>query len=346
MRMTDLTNLQDLNTFMTEPTDGLVEMMTKLEGEVLVLGGSGKMGPELVETLVRADQVAGHAPRVTVASLFPPPRGQEVIDRFHALGVGVLDGDLTDPAFLASLPQARNIIYMVGFKFGSAADPGRAIQMNCVLPAEVGINFPDSRFVIFSSGNPYDYVRPETGGSREDSPLVPHGLYGWSIMGRETAFRATAAGYKNQQVALYRLMYAQHLAYGVVVDLAKMIVQGEPISLAMPYVNLISQRDANDRALRALSVAANPPRPINVNGPAVRVRDLVEKLALHLGQSANIVEDEAEVARIGNDDYCTTTFGPYRDGVDEMIEAAAKWVARGGEDWDLPTMFGNVVSQY
>jgi nucleoside-diphosphate-sugar epimerase len=346
MRYTDITNMQELNEFMTEPTEGLVEMMAGLEGEVMVLGGSGKMGPELVETIVRADQAAGKAPRVTVASLFPPPRGQEVIDRFSALGVGVLDGDLTDPAFMDSLPKMTNVIYMVGFKFGSAADPGRAIQMNCVLPAQVGMAFPESRIVVFSSGNPYDFVTPDSGGSVEGDVLVPHGLYGWSIIGRETAFRATAAGQKNQKVALYRLMYAQHLAYGVVVDLAKMIVKGEPISLAMPYVNLISQRDANDRAIRALLVADNPVRPFNVNGPATRVRELVEKLASHLGKTANIVEDEAEVARIGNDDFCTGKFGPYRDTVDEMIQAAAQWVAKGGEDWDLPTMFGSVASSY
>ena len=346
MRLADLGSMQELNEFMTEPTAGLVEMMGGLEGEVLVLGGSGKMGPELVETIVRADREAGKAPRVTVASLFPPPRGQEVIDRFQELGVGVMDGDLTDPVFLNSIPKMANVIYMVGFKFGSAADPGRAIQMNCVLPAEVGMAFEESRIVVFSSGNPYEYVRAETGGAREDAPLVPHGLYGWSIIGRETAFRATAAGYRNQKVALYRLMYAQHLAYGVVVDLAKMIVKGEPISLAMPYVNLISQRDANDRAIRALLVADNPPRPFNVNGPAVRVRELVEKLACHLGKTPNLVEDEAEVARLGNDGFCVQQFGPYRDGVEEMIQAAAHWVDRGGEDWDLPTMFGSVVSQY
>lgn len=346
MRMTEITNLQELNEFMTEPAPGLIADLGSLEGDIMVLGGSGKMGPELVETIVRADQAAGRAPRVTVASLFPPPRGQEVIDRFHELGVGVLDGDLTDPAFVESLPKMPNVIYMVGFKFGSAADPGRAIQMNCVLPAQVGMAFPESRVVVFSSGNPYEYVRPESGGSREDSDLVPHGLYGWSIIGRETAFRATASGHTGQKVALYRLMYAQHLAYGVVVDLAKMIVKGEPISLAMPYVNLISQRDANDRAIRALLIADNPPRPYNVNGPAVRVRELVEKLACHLNRTANIVEDEAEVARIGNDDFCTGRFGPYRDTVDEMIQAAAHWVEKGGEDWDLPTMFGSVVSQY
>jgi nucleoside-diphosphate-sugar epimerase len=346
MRYTDISTLEELNDFMTEPTPGLVAMMRDLEGEIMVLGGSGKMGPELVETIVRADREAGRAPRVTVASLFPPPRGQEVIDRFQALGVGVLDGDLTDPVFLQSLPKMENVIYMVGFKFGSAADPGRAIQMNCVLPAEVGMAFPESRIVVFSSGNPYEYVRPESGGSREDGLLAPHGLYGWSIIGRETAFRAVASGHPRQKVALYRLMYAQHLAYGVIVDLAKMIVKGEPISLGMPYVNLISQRDANDRAIRALAIADNPPRPFNVNGPAVRVRDLVTKLSSHLGKAANLVEDEAEVARIGNDDYCVQRFGPYRDTVDEMIEAAAHWVARGGEDWDLPTMFGSVQSQY
>ena len=346
MRLTEVSTTEELTEFMTEPSEGLVEMMGRLSGDLMVLGGSGKMGPELVEMIVRADRAAGRTRRVLVPALFPGERGAQVAARFRSLGVEVWDGDLTQEAFLKSLPQTENLIYMVGFKFGTAEDPGRTIQMNCVLPAQVGMAFPESRIVVFSSGNPYDYTPLEYGGSREEDEFVPHGLYGWSIVGREMAFRATASGNRRQRIALYRLMYAQHLCYGVIVDLAKMILSGETISLAMPYVNLLSQRDANDRAIRALEIAANPPRPLNVSGPAVSVRWLAEQLGEHLGRAPRLADDEGTVARLANDDFCVQRFGPYRDSVDEMIAAAARWVARGGEDWNLPTMFGNLQSQY
>jgi hypothetical protein len=235
---------------------------------------------------------------------------------------------------------------MVGFKFGSSADPGRSLQMNCVLPAEIAMRFPASRCVVFSSTNPYPLTRPADGGSRETDELCPQGVYGWSIVGRETAFRAVASGHPDLRLCYYRLAYAQHLAYGVLADLARMVWDSRPVSLAMPYVNLLSQRDANDRALRCLELCANPAALLNVNGPIVSVRSLVERLAGLLGREPLFADSEPELARVSNDEVCVERFGPYRDTVDEMVEAVARWVAAGGASWDKPTHFGVADGTY
>ena len=118
------------------------------------------------------------------------------------------------------------------------------------------------------------------------------------------------------------------------------------ISLEMPYVNLLSQRDAIDRAIRGLQVAENPPRVLNVAGPITPVKDICLKLGEVLGKEPIFACEPAATALIANDEYCVKTFGPYRDGVDEMIEAAARWVAAEGEDWGLPTMFGKADHIY
>ncbi len=317
MTITEIATSEQLQNFMTEPTERLVEMIARTEGAVIVLGADGKMGPELVETMVRADQQAGSQKRsIMAAGLFVTDMGKAARERFESvLGVRTFAGDLTQAEALADLPEAEYVIFMVGFKFGSAADPGKAILLNTILPSRVAMKYDSSR-------------------------------YGYSIVARETAFTLSAHGHDGQKHCFYRLMYAQHLCYGVLVDLARMIRDGKPISLEMPYVNLISQRDAVDRALRALQIAANPPIVLNVAGPITRVRKIAEDLGRHLGEEPILVGQEAPNALIANDDFCLQNFGPYRDSVEDMIEAAARWVAHGGEHWNLPTMFGQVKHEY
>lgn len=345
--MTDIADPTELREFMSTPTDGLVEMMADLDGDIMVIGGDGKVGPELVETLVRGDEQAGVTDRdIMVSGLFVTDAAKHAKEHFEDWGVKCFVGDLTNDADLDALPVVQNMVYMIGFKFGSSDAPAKALQLNAILPMNIACKYAKSRIVNFSSGNPYPHTHPENGGATEDTKLDAVGVYGYSIVARETAYETSAHGHPEQKVTHYRLMYAQHLGYGVLVDLARMINTGEPISLEMPYVNLISQRDAIDRALRGFQIAGNPPTILNVAGPIVEVRKICNTLADYLGKEPTFVGEEAETALIANDEFCINEFGPYRDSVDEMIEAAAKWVANDGEYWELPTLFGKADHQY
>ena len=345
MNITGITNSRQLREFMSAPTDGVLDCVRKITGDILILGGSGKMGPELTEMIVRADAMAGIRRTISVASTFSNPR-ERTAELFAEIGVHVLKGELTDPEFLGGLPDVENVVFMSGFKFGSSDNWVKAVQVNCILPYLVGEKYRNSRIVVFSSANPYALTTLESGGSTESDALDPKGIYGWSIVARESAFAITAAKYPEQKSCYYRLAYAQHLAYGVLVDLAKYILAGKEISVSVPYVNLVSQRDANDRAIRSLEICANPPSVLNVSGPVFAVRDIAERLGAMLGKKPLLVGEEPELSQVINDDFCVRRFGNYHDTVEDIMTAAVNWVKNDGEFWGKPTKFGEVKREY
>jgi nucleoside-diphosphate-sugar epimerase len=342
-RMSELTTTDEVAGFMTEPSEGLIDTVRRLEGGVVVIGAGGKMGGDLLGTLVRADRAAGRSRRVVAVSRFTEAESRQ---RLEAMGVEIVAGDLTDRVLLDLIPRLPNAVYMAGLKFGSSQDWRSAFHMNCIVPYLVGVRLPESRIVVFSSGNPYPPVHPDAELPTEETPLEPHGIYGWTIAGREAAFATTARECPGQQVCLFRLMYAQHLLYGVLVDLAGMVWREEAVSLEVPAVNLVSQRDAIDVALRCLTVCANPPEVVNCGGPRVLVRDIAERMAALMGKEARFASEEGRSALIAEDAKAVRLFGPYRDGPDDMIEAAVRWVMAGGATWDKPTMFGRPPGHY
>jgi nucleoside-diphosphate-sugar epimerase len=345
VNITEIKDSRQLREFMSAPTDGVLECVKKVTGDILILGGSGKMGPELTEMIVRADAVTGIKRTISVASTFSNPR-ERTAELFAEIGVNVLKGELTDPEFLGGLPDAENVMYMAGFKFGSSDNWGKAVQVNCILPYLVGEQYRNSRIVVFSSANPYAYTTFESGGSTEGDALDPKGIYGWSIVARESSFAITAKRHPAQRSCYYRLAYAQHLAYGVVVDLAKSILEGKEISVSVPYVNLVSQRDANDRAIRALEICSNPPSVLNVSGPVVAVRDIAGRLGEMLGKKPLLVGEEPKLSQVINDDFCVRRFGNYHHTVEDIMTAAVNWVKNNGDYWGKPTKFGEVKREY
>ena len=86
-----------------------------------------------------------------------------------------------------------------------------------------------------------------------------------SCLGRERMFEHFSRT-RGTRVAILRLNYAVEMRYGILVDLAQRVLAGEPIDLAMGYVNVIWQGDANAMALCALAHAASPPLVVNVAG--------------------------------------------------------------------------------
>jgi nucleoside-diphosphate-sugar epimerase len=345
VNIAEIANSRQLREFMSSPTKGVVECVRKVQGDILILGGSGKMGPELTEMIVRADVESGIKRTISVASTFSSS-GDKSAELFAEIGVRVYKGELTDADFLRRLPDSENVIYMPGFKFGSSGNWEKAVHVNCILPYLVGEQYRNSRIVVFSSANPYACTTLESGGSKEGDALDPKGIYGWSIVARESSFAVTAKKHPAQTSCYYRLTYAQHLAYGVIVDLARSILQGKEISVSVPYVNLVSQRDANERAIRAFEICSNPPSLLNVSGPVVAVRDIARKLGEELGRKPVLVGEEPALSQIINDDFCVRRFGSYNDTIEDMVIAAVNWVKNDGDYWGKPTKFGEVKREY
>jgi nucleoside-diphosphate-sugar epimerase len=247
--------------------------------------------------------------------------------------------DLLDENQRNRLPDAANVVYMPGRKFGSTGDEGTTWAVNCYLPALVCQKFRRGRIVAFSTGNVYPLTRPETGGPTESDPPNPVGEYGMSALGRERMF-----GYFSRTlgipVAIIRLNYAVDLRYGVVVDLARQILAHQPINLAMGYFNAIWQGDANGMTLRAFDHCAVPPRIFNVTGPDVlSVREVSERLGERLGVEPVFVGQEADTALLSNAAAGIAELGPLRMTSNQLIEHVANWLKHGGRVLDRPTHF-------
>ena len=301
------------------------------------------MGKELVGLVQNSDRINGVSRNIMVASTFSNTADQH---DFEELGMTCFKGDLSDESFLNSLPDAPCVVYMMGFKFGSSGDWRRSFQMNSVVPYLVGQKYHNSSIVIFSSGNPYPHTSRHGTGAKESDALSPIGIYGWSIVARESSFQTTALQNPNQKISIYRLMYAQHLQYGVLVDLARMIYNNQPVSLNMPAVNLISQRDANEVALKSFEKCNKEGWKVNAAGPVWPVRIIVGLLAEYLEKIPRFRGTEVEEALLADDSLARSTFGEYQDTPRHMIQAAAAWVQNGGDYWNKPTHFGKVKHDY
>ena len=344
MKFNEITDSAALWQFMTTPSPGLINSVAKLGSEdIVILGGSGKMGKELIGLIQNSDKSNGISRQISVASTFSNPAE---LRSFQEMGVTCHKGDLSDESFLNSLPDAPYLAYMMGFKFGSSKNWRRAFHLNSVVPYLVGKKYANSSIVVFSSGNPYPHTSMHGPGCKETDQLSPTGVYGWNIVARESSFRTTAMQFDRQKISIYRLMYAQHLNYGVLVDLSRMIMNEEPISLSMPAVNLVSQRDANEVAIKCFEQCSNDGWVVNVAGPVWPVRRIVGILGEILEKKPRIVSEELPDALLADDSLCRNTFGEYRDDCEEMIEGAANWVKNGGEYWNKPTHFGKVRHDY
>ena len=344
MKFTDIKNTEELWKYMTAPSEELIKSVSRLgSDDIMVLGGSGKMGKELVGLIINSDRINGIKRKIFLASTFSNSKD---FNDLRKIGVECFKGDLSDQIFLSSLPDAKYVVYMMGFKFGSSNDWRKAFHLNSVVPYVVGSKYSRSSIVVFSSGNPYPHTLANGAGCSEDDPFEPIGIYGWNIVARESSFKTTAIQNEHQKICLYRLMYAQHLSYGVLVDLAEMVLNEEPISVAMPSVNLISQKDANEIAIRCFEHCTNSGLALNIAGPVWPVREIVERIGAVIGKAPNIIDEEPDNALLADDSLSQKIFGQYKDKCEDMIEAAALWVMNGGESWGKPTHFGKVKHDY
>lgn len=336
-------DVDQLETLLSDPSTAAVEAMRRVHGDVVILGVAGKMGPTLARMARRAIDAAGVAARVIGVSRFSSPAHQRALD---AHGVETIRCDLFDEGALERLPEAPNVIFMAGRKFGSTGDEPLTWAMNAHLPALVARRFASSRIVVFSTGNVYGLTPIGRGGSREGDPPHPVGEYAMSCLARERLFEYFSRANRTS-VTILRLNYAVEMRYGVLVDLALRVLRREPIDLTMGYFNVIWQGDANSAALTALMHTSSPARIVNVAGlEELSVRATCLELGRRLNREVSFTGREAGDALLSNGEHGRALLGAPRVDVARMLAWTADWVQRGGERLDKPTHFESRTGRF
>jgi nucleoside-diphosphate-sugar epimerase len=329
-------DVEDLERRLSEPTPGVVEVLGRLEGDLMVLGATGKMGPTLARMARWGSDAAGVPRRVLGVARFASQEQEEWLRRH---GVEPVRCDLLDPEQLDRLPEAANVVYLAGRKFGSTGDEALTWAVNTLLPGMVCRRFAQSRIVALSTGNVYGLTHVHGGGSREGDPLEPRGEYAMSCLGRERILEHFSRTL-GIPMAIIRLNYAAETRYGVLVDLAQAILAGEPIDLAMGFFNILWQADASAMTLAALGHAAVPPKVLNVTGPEVlSVRQVAEELGRRLGKPVSFRGTEATEALLSDSASARQLFGPPRVEASQLVAWTADWLSRGGPTLGKPTHF-------
>ena len=328
-RFVDVDHIEDL---MTTPSSALIDDLAALDGDLVVLGVSGKMGP----TLARLAKRAAPGKRVIGVARFSEAR---VRAHLESHGVECIETDLLDRAAVDRLPKAANVVFMAGRKFGSAVNQPLTWAMNALVPAYVAEAYAASRLVVFSTACVYPFVAINGPGADENVvPNPPSGEYANSCVARERVFEyfSQINGTKGR---IIRLSYAIDMRYGVLHDIARKILDDMPIDVAMGAVNIIWQGDANTEALRALREGTAPMSALNVSGPMHRVRDLAEGLGRRLGRLPRFSGTEAPDAWVINCSEAVRLFGPPSISIETLLDWTADWVTRGGTSLGKETHF-------
>jgi nucleoside-diphosphate-sugar epimerase len=325
-------NVEELEAFLSRPTPDLVADLATVDGDILVLGVGGKMGP----TLARLARNAAPGRRVIGVARFSTPGLRESLD---AHDVETIAAELLDRAALESLPRVRNVIFMAGRKFGAVGNQPLTWAVNAYAPGLVAETFRDARIVAFSTGCVYPFVDVTSQGAIESTPLTPPGEYANSCVARERIFEHFSREFRTPG-RLFRLNYSIDLRYGVLTDVALKVRDGLPVDVTMGHVNVIWQGDANARALRCLAHCTVPTSPINISGPeSISIRWLAHQLAARLGCKAQIVGTEAPTAWLTNTSAAARLFGRPSVPLTRMLDWTADWIARGLFTLDKPTHF-------
>jgi nucleoside-diphosphate-sugar epimerase len=328
----------ELDDVLSAPAESTVAALRSAPGDLVVLGAGGKMGPTLARMAARAAAQADGAKRrrvIAVSRFTSVPIRREL----ETHGIETIQADLLEPDAVAKLPDAANVIFMAGQKFGTTDAPSRTWMMNVVVPALCARRYSAARIVAFSTGNVYPLRGVLGDGASERTKPQPIGEYAASCLGRERVFEFHAATH-GTPVAIARLNYAIDLRYGVLADLALRIMAGRLIPLAMGYVNLIWQGDANRIALEMLPLASAPPYLLNVTGAdTLSVRTLATELGIRLGKAPHFDGTESPDALLSDTTKMRAELGAPSVPLDTMLDWVSDWIGAGRPMLDKPTHF-------
>ena len=316
-----------LDDFMSMPSQALIDDLARLDGDILVLGAGGKMGPTLAVMARRG----APGKRILGVDLFPEAATRE---KLEAAGIETMTCDLLDRQALAAIPRLDNIVYMAGRKFGTSGAEDLTWAMNAYLPALIGETFTDSRIVAFSTGCVYPYVSVlHQGATEETPPVAPPGEYANSCVGRERVLQYFSRRHGTPG-RIIRLNYSIDMRYGVLHDVARKVLGGETIDLAMGHVNVIWQGDACAQVLRALNHTTVPTSPLNVSGPeTISIHALATAFGRHFEREPVFTGSEAATAWLVNTSEAQRLFGYPVVPLTAMVRWVADWVTR-----DMPSL--------
>ncbi len=329
-----------LEALLSEPYPEDLEFAGRVDGDIIILGAGGKMGPTLSMRIEQSLRGAGSRSRLYAVSTFSD---EEVRERLGGAGIRLIRADLLDddacPARLADLPFCPNVIFMAGMKFGATGRENLTWAKNVYLAGRVAERYKESRIVALSTGNIYPLVPVASGGSRETDDPGPVGEYAESCLGRERVFGYFAERHSTR-VCLIRLNYAVEVRYGVLLDIARRVYGGEPVPVGMGHVNVIWQGDANSAIFRALGLAAAPAEILNVTGTEIlSVRSLAEEFGRRFGRQARIEGTESETALLSDASRCRQVLGIPRVPLGRLLDLVADWVIKARPTYAKPTKF-------
>ncbi len=316
-----------LELLLSTPRPELVESLRTGSGDLVVLGAGGKMGPSLAKLARAGLDAAGRTGDVVHAvSRFPDDNLRHDLTE---AGVNVIPSDLVANDDLSTLPDASDVIHMVGAKFGAGNDQSWAWEINAALPDRVARRYRTSRIAVLSTGNVYPFVAPGSGGATETTVPDPVGEYAQSCLGRERVF-GFAAHTWGTPVSVIRLNYAIDLRYGVLADIAALVAAGKPVPITTGHVNVVWQGYANEVVLRSLGNAGAEVFTINLTGPELlEIRRVAHRFAELLGREALFTGSPEPTALLSNSTRCMEMFGRPDVTADRLIQWQAQWVRDG-----------------
>jgi len=329
-------DLQQIEQELLKPSDALITDIAGIDGDIILLGVGGKMGPSMARLAKQAIEKVGVVKRVIGVSRFSDGNLQAELE---ADGIETISADLLNENQLSSLPDVENVLYLAGTKFGTTGKEAFTWAMNSYLPGRVAEKYRNSRIVAFSTGNVYPFVPVTSGGCSEDQAAAPVGEYGQSCLGRERIFQYFSDKY-NIPTLIYRLNYAIDFRYGVLLEIAKSVRNETAIDLTSGNANVIWQGDANEIAIRSFKHCDVPAKVLNVTGPeTVSIKWLAQQFGVLFKKEPVFINEPQTTALLSNASEAHKIFGYPKVTLRQMIEITATWLQGGGQIWSKDTHF-------
>ncbi|MBT3374333.1 MAG: NAD(P)-dependent oxidoreductase [Lentisphaerae bacterium] len=328
-----------LDDLLSRPSPALVEAMRQLEGDIMVVGAGGKIGPTMARMAKRAVTEAGVEKDIIAVDVVPLPE-------LEAAGITTLTCDFLDIDAVDKLPEVKNIVYMIGRKFGSTGSESLTWAINCIVPYHAARKFQGSRVLSFSTGCVYPVMHLSTGGATETTGMDPVGEYAMSCLGRERMFDVYADR-GTEDVLHVRLNYAVECRYGVLYDIAHKVWTGEAVDITTGYANVIWQGDACEQALRSFPFATHPATILNVTGPETfAIRQVAQRFGELMDKEATFIGEENGMGYLSNASRANALFGNPSVPLDRILQWTAAWIMEDGENLGKPTHFETQDGKY